>query len=181
MDITNPGKIAPYVFILESILAKSRYTKFADVIGLRGDETVLEFGCGWGAGARALAERLPKGKLICFDISTEWIAVTKRRLKIFSNVRFILGDITKLAPEENCADIITIHYVLHDIPQPQRIPVMTALVKWLKPDGRIVLKEPTKKNHGMPAEEIRAIMKQVGLKESKWKEEKGRAEGVFER
>ncbi len=47
---------------------------------LRGDETVLDAGCGSGRVTQALLERLPRGHVIGVDGSPEMIAAARRRL-----------------------------------------------------------------------------------------------------
>jgi trans-aconitate 2-methyltransferase len=47
---------------------------------LRGDETVLDAGCGSGRVTEALCERLPRGHVIGVDGSAEMLAAARRRL-----------------------------------------------------------------------------------------------------
>ena len=47
---------------------------------LRGDETVLDAGCGTGQVTEALRERLPKGHVIALDASPSMIAAALERL-----------------------------------------------------------------------------------------------------
>jgi len=56
--------------------------------------------------------------------------------------------------------------VLHDIPAKERTEIVKSLGGKLKPTGFIHLREPTKERHGMPVDEISALMKKAGLKES---------------
>jgi trans-aconitate 2-methyltransferase len=47
---------------------------------LRGDETVLDAGCGSGRITQALLERLPEGRVIAVDVSASMLAAAARRL-----------------------------------------------------------------------------------------------------
>ncbi len=49
-------------------------------IPFRGDEVVLDAGCGSGDVTRALAERVPRGRVVAVDGSPEMLALTRRRL-----------------------------------------------------------------------------------------------------
>ncbi len=51
-----------------------------DRLVLRGDETVLDAGCGSGRVTQALAKRLPHGHVIGVDGSTAMIAAAAQRL-----------------------------------------------------------------------------------------------------
>ena len=73
----------------------------------------------------------------------------------------------KLNPKEKFYDKIVIHVVLHDIAKELRQDVVKALAKTLKKKGKLIIRDPTKPSHGMPAEEIREVMKKAGLVELK--------------
>jgi trans-aconitate 2-methyltransferase len=47
---------------------------------LRGDELVLDIGCGSGRITEALIERLPRGRVIALDASQSMVAAARRRL-----------------------------------------------------------------------------------------------------
>jgi trans-aconitate 2-methyltransferase len=49
-------------------------------LSLRGDETVLDAGCGSGRVTEALLERLPEGRVIALDSSASMIAAARERL-----------------------------------------------------------------------------------------------------
>ena len=73
------------------------YYPYYRTFGLKGNENVLDFGCGGGAGARCLANLLSKdGHLTCVDVSSHWIAKARKRLDKYSNVACKSGDIREL-------------------------------------------------------------------------------------
>src|SRR5437879_10598254 len=50
-------------------------------LGLHGDETVLDAGCGSGAVTMDLLERLPRGKIYAVDASPEMIDALQRQIE----------------------------------------------------------------------------------------------------
>jgi trans-aconitate 2-methyltransferase len=51
-----------------------------DRLELRGDETVLDAGCGTGRVTAVLAQRLPRGRVIAVDGSPAMVAEARKRL-----------------------------------------------------------------------------------------------------
>jgi trans-aconitate 2-methyltransferase len=84
-----------------------------DRLGLRGDETVLDAGCGSGRVTRLLLERLPDGRVIGVDASVSMIE--KARQALPERTEFIVSDLLDLELEE-AADAVfsnaTIHWIL---------------------------------------------------------------------
>lgn len=62
---------------LQTIPARIRWA--VDVMDLQPDDHVLEIGCGPGAGAELICERLTSGKLFAIDRSESGVDRTKRR------------------------------------------------------------------------------------------------------
>jgi len=87
-----------------------------DRLALRGDETVLDAGCGTGRVTRALLERLPRGRVIAVDASPAMIAVARAALPPEVDVR--RADLLELELDEPVDAILstaTFHWVLdHD-------------------------------------------------------------------
>ena len=99
----------------------------ADVLGrldLRGDETVLDAGCGSGRVTEMLLERLPTGRVVAFDAAPSMLAEARTRLARFGDsVTFVEGDLLDLspvvlgqhAPVDAVLSTATFHWVLdHD-------------------------------------------------------------------
>jgi len=142
------------------------YNPYFRTFGLKGNEHVLDFGCGGGAGSRCLANLLSNdGHMTCVDVSNYWIEKAKYRLRRYGNVECLAGDIRKLDKAEDSFDIISIFHVLHDIAPKERQSVTDRLAKLLNKNGRIFIREPIKESHGMPVEEIRILLSGAGLKE----------------
>ncbi len=83
---------------------------------LRGDETVLDAGCGTGRLTEKLLERLPAGRVLALDNSAEMLRVARENLAAFgARVTFVEADLARLDLED-AVDVIfstaTFHWVL---------------------------------------------------------------------
>jgi len=134
-------------------------------MNLTGNERVLDFGCGGGGCAKIIAQALwPQGYVTCVDTSKYWLNKAKKRLCKFSNVGFLFADVSRLGIPEGFYDVVSIHFVLHDIERPKRSETVKILADKLKEGGRLVIKERTGKKHGMQAEEIEKLAKLAHLR-----------------
>jgi ubiquinone/menaquinone biosynthesis C-methylase UbiE len=149
----------------------SLYKGYVRSLGLTGTETVLEFGSGTGGASRHLAKALRRGggHLICVDTSNALTRIARKRLRTYPNIEFKIGDIRRLDVEDSSCDGIFIHFALHDVDEDQRRDVVDALVRKLKPDGKVFIREPIKQGHGMPVEAIRTLMSDADLEEQTFK------------
>jgi trans-aconitate 2-methyltransferase len=99
---------------------------------LRGDELVLDVGCGSGRITEALIERLPRGRVIALDASHSMVAAARRRLPQ-ADVR--LMDTLALELEEPVDAILstaTFHWIAHH----ERL--FRRLRAALRPGGRLL-------------------------------------------
>lgn len=108
-----------------------------DRLPLRGDETVLDAGCGAGRVTADLLERLPRGRVIALDISANMLAEAREQLtpRFGERVTFMQSDLQEFTLEEPVDAIFStaaFHWVL-DHPR-----LFAALFKALKPGGRLV-------------------------------------------
>jgi len=169
MSITEPSKtsIRMHEFFWLRLM-KGYYRRHVDSFNLKGEEKVLDFGCGPGSTAKFIAQNLHKkgGELTCLDLSKIWIERVKKHLKRFSNVEYHAGDIRKWDEKNDYFDAVTIHYMLHDIDKSERQEVLKALAKKIKTGAKLFIREPTKEGHGMQPEEIQELMSKSGLKET---------------
>jgi len=95
--------------------------------------------------------------------------IIKKKLKKYPNVEFKIGDISEIDIKIGSYDVILSHFVLHDVEEGIRQRTLNALTSALKKTGKLYIKKPLSKSHGMPAEEIRELMTQSGLKEIDFK------------
>jgi len=182
-DFEHPSSL----FILEDKLkgllgGPLLYNPYFKTFELKGNESVLDFGCGGGAGSRCLANLLGKGgHLTCIDVSRYWIARARKRLAKYSNVECQSGDIRELDIPDSSFDVISTIHVIHDITPAERQDIVKALSQKLKAGGLFFIREPVKKSHGMPVEEIRALLSDAGLNEIEHKETKSEYMGKYQK
>jgi len=112
-------------------------TVVLDRLRLRGDELVLDIGCGTGRLTEKLLQRLPHGRVIAIDLSSNMIQVARDYLQptFASRAQLAIADAAAL-PLSNSADAIfstaTFHWVL-DHPR-----LFRSLHRALKPGGQLV-------------------------------------------
>jgi trans-aconitate 2-methyltransferase len=104
-----------------------------DRLELRGDEAVLDAGCGSGRVTAELAKRLTSGRLLAVDGSAAMIAKARERLG--EGVTYLVADLTELEVERP-VDLIFSTATFHWIPDHERL--FACLHAALRPGGRIV-------------------------------------------
>jgi trans-aconitate 2-methyltransferase len=100
---------------------------------LRGDETVLDAGCGSGRVTELLLERVPNGRVIAVDASSEMVA--RARETLGERAEVFVADLTELSLEEP-VDAIFSSAVFHWIADHDRL--YRSLHSALRPGGRLV-------------------------------------------
>lgn len=182
-DFEHPSTLFVLEDKLKGLLGRPLlYNPYFKTFGLKGNERVLDFGCGGGAGSRCLANLLSKGgHLTCVDVSSYWIAKARKRLEKYSNVECKSGDIRELDIPDSSFDIISTIHVVHDISPAERQDIVKTLSQKLKAGGLFFIREPVKKSHGMPVEEIRTLLSGAGLKEIEHKETKSEYMGKYQK
>jgi len=147
---------------------------------LKGNEKVLDFGCGGGTGSRSLLKILNKGgHLTCVDVSRYWINVTKKRLAGYDNVTCLEGDIRELDITDSSFDVISIVHVIHDIAPAERQSVVDVITQKLAKQGVLYVREPVRKSHGIAVEELRALFSNAGLAVISYKTTKSEYTAAF--
>ena len=100
---------------------------------LRGDETVLDAGCGSGRVTQLLVDRLPDGKVIGVDASPSM--VEKAREAVGPDAEVFVCELTELEVAEP-VDAVFSNAVFHWIPGHDAL--FGRLFAALKPDGRLI-------------------------------------------
>lgn len=159
------------------------YMHYIKTLGLRGNENLLDFGSGSGAGSKHLAKILKEkgGHLTCVDTSRYWTSVAEKRMRDYNHVSFYTKPLPDLNFSTGSFDIIYIFYALHDVSEDLRYDIVKEFYKILKPKGRLYIKEPQRANDGMPVTEIRKLMSLNGFKEKYGEKKKGAFFGIYEK
>ena len=150
--------------------------RLLDALKIQPGSAVADVGAGSGYFTFRLAERVgPKGTVYAVDLQTEMLALLRERARVrgFKNVRPVQGTITdpKLPPAS--VDLVLLVDVYHEFSHPAEMAA--AMVRALKPGGRLVLVEyraedprvPIKRVHKMSEAQIRRELSVPPLK-LKW-------------
>jgi trans-aconitate 2-methyltransferase len=93
-------------------------TAVLDRLALRGDETVLDAGCGSGRVTKMLLERLPHGRVVAVDSAPSMVDRARKALEPRATVK--LSDLVDLALDEP-VDAAFSNAVFHWIPDHDRL------------------------------------------------------------
>lgn len=108
--------------------------KVLDRVPLRGDETVLDAGCGTGRLTGELLARLPRGRVLAVDLSANMLHTASRQLepRFAGHVWFVVADLQQL-PLRAAADGIFSTAAFHWIKDHERL--FRSLHGVLRPGG----------------------------------------------
>ena len=104
---------------------------------LRGDERVLDAGCGAGHTALAFAPRV--AEVVALDLTEAMLAQGRKLAKQreLANIRFQRGDVEKLVFDDASFDLVTSRYSAHHYPHP--LMALREFARVLKPGGSLLL------------------------------------------
>ena len=125
------------------------WAQLLDTLGLRGDERILDLGCGRGAVLLMAAERLTTGRAVGVDLwqradqSGNGEAATRRNAVaegVADRVELHTGDMTALPFEDNSFDVVLSSFAIHNIRgSAGRQKAITEAVRVLRPGGRLMI------------------------------------------
>lgn len=145
------------IFLAEAVLMlwSSRFGKrrvverMLDALSLRGDERVLDVGCGRGLLLIEAAKRLPEGRGVGVDLwhrqdqSGNARRVTLQNAEregVADRVKVHDGDARRLPFDDGCFDVVVSSLVVHNIPDAAgRADAMREMTRMLRPGGRLAL------------------------------------------
>lgn len=138
-----------------SYLFTTRSGKFAvwgelmPALGLRGDETVVDLGCGRGAVLLMAAQLVPRGRAIGIDLwrtveqSGNSTDVTRRNAElegVADRVELHTADLRTLPLADASVDVVVSSLAIHNIREPEgRREALYEAVRVLRPGGRIAI------------------------------------------
>lgn len=84
---------------------------------LRGDERVLDAGCGSGRVTEQLADRLPRGRVVALDGSASMVEAARGRLARFGDrIEYVVADLGAPLPIEGLVDAVLSTATFHWVP-----------------------------------------------------------------
>jgi len=142
-----------------------------NALDLKPTDVVADIGAGTGYFSFRLASLVPKGKVLAVDIQPEMLDIINfiKKERNITNVKSVLGSITDPNLSALSIDLALIVDAYHEFSYPRE--TMEAIVRALKPGGRVVLVEyrgenpfiPIKALHKMTQKQVRKEMQAVGL------------------
>jgi precorrin-6B methylase 2 len=145
--------------------------KVVEALNLKPTDVVADIGAGTGYFSFRIASLVPQGKVYAVDIQPEMLDVINflKTEDNITNVESVLGTLSNPNLPENSIDVTLMVDAYHEFEYPREM--MEALVKSLKPGGRVVLVEyrqenpliPIKTLHKMTQKQVKKEINAVGL------------------
>lgn len=113
--------------------------QMASLLGLAGDEHVLDVACGTGHTALALSRLLPVGQVTAVDFSSGMLEQARKKAEAFKvrNVEFLERDMTSLGFPENAFDAAVCAFGIFFVEDMDA--QLAHIVSVVKPGGRIMI------------------------------------------
>lgn len=143
-----------------------------DGLRLRGDETVLDMGCGRGAVLCAVAKRLPDGRAIGVDLwqadqtanSADATLANAALEGVADRIEVRTGDMTELPVPDASVDVVVSNLAIHNIPSREgRRQALTEAVRVLRPGGRLAIADLWEVRHHA------AQLREIGWRDATWR------------
>ena len=125
------------------------WSAILDGLGLRGDESSLDLGCGRGAVLVATARRLPQGRAHGVDLwrpidqSGNALEATEANAAaegVADRVELSTGDVTALPFDDDSFDLVTSSLAIHNITDgAQRLRAIDEAMRVLRPGGHLAI------------------------------------------
>jgi ubiquinone/menaquinone biosynthesis C-methylase UbiE len=140
--------------------------KLMEILPLKPGDVVADVGAGSGYYTFRLAEKVgAKGKVLAVDIQQEMLDLIKQRSKErkLTNVEPVLGAITDPKLPESGVDLILLVDVYHEFSHPYEMTA--AMVKALKPGGKLVFVEFRLEDEKVPIKLVHKMSQNQVLRE----------------
>lgn len=135
---TKPAKWNAADYAANSVVQQTWARELIAKLKLRGDEHILDVGCGDGKVTAEIAQALPQGSVTGLDASPQMIEFAKQTFPAaqFSNLRFRVMDARKIKFDRRC-DLVFSNAALHWVDDHQAI--LRGVASVLKPGGRLTV------------------------------------------
>jgi len=144
------------------------------LLGLKGEETILDLGCGDGYLSLLIAQIEQKGRVYALDIYKEGVKLFKASLKKLTNALPVLADAHKVPFKKETIDIVLMVDVVHGFYVNEELETIIKEIAFtLKPQGKIAIVDfpPNPEIPGPPLdirlspEKIRKIFSPFGFRQ----------------
>lgn len=158
---TEFAQLAPLYDLYSKVFSLGMKAKLHKVMAQMakgpGDGPVLELCCGTGALTIELAREFEH--VLGIDLSPAMLKRAKKRIekKEMSNIELRESEISTLDFPEHSFAAIAISLGLHELPLWIREPMFEVCLKWLKPQGRLVICDYSKPKNPISAAIFRVI------------------------
>lgn len=105
-----------------------------DALDLRGEETIIDVGCGNGLYLAALERRRHRGSVLGFDLSPGMLAAAKPQA---SHSHLAAADASRLPLPDDAADITFAMHMLYHVPEPAE--AVRELRRVTRPGGHVAV------------------------------------------
>lgn len=142
--------------------------KLMEALKIKNGDVVADLGCGSGYFTFPMAQKVgAKGKVLAVDIQPEMLDIIKKRAKAakVSNVEPVLGEEKDPKLPEGEVDLILMVDVYHEFSYP--FEMTEAMVKALKPGGRLVFVEYRMEDPRVPIKLVHKMTEKQVIKEMK--------------
>ena len=140
------------------LMDQTKASELPRIIELRGDERVLDVGCGLGKMTIGIAKALKEGKVIGIDIwdkmeisgnSPERAYANARLEGVHDKVEFRTGNVLSIPFRDNSFDIVTSSSVINNLhDDSKKLEALEEIFRVLQPGGRFLLLEPLRDLQG---------------------------------
>ena len=131
---------------------------------LEPDDVVADIGAGTGYFSFRMSPLVPDGKVLAVDIQQEMLdMISRRKGDGWSNVETILGNVDNPNLPEGAVDLILLVDAYHEFSHPREMG--EAMVRALKPGGRVALVEYRKEDPQVPIKELHKMSEVQAKKE----------------
>ncbi len=150
--VSVPFFVTVLIMVLSSRVGKLRQRdRLLDLVRLRGDETVLDVGCGRGLLLIGAARRLPQGKAVGIDLwqaedlsgnRPEATLANAAAEGVADRVEVKTGDMRQMPFPDGAFDVIVSSLAIHNVPSAEgRARAMREIARVLRPGGRVALQD----------------------------------------
>jgi arsenite methyltransferase len=147
-----PALLSAVIMVRSSQLGKLKQgERLMDLVNLRGDEHVLDVGCGRGLLMIAAAKRLPRGQAVGIDLwqaedlsgnSAAAALANAATEGVAERVEVKTGDMRQMPFPDAAFDVAVASMAIHNLPSADgRAQAIREIARVLKPGGRVALQD----------------------------------------